>query len=172
MKQSLRKRFRNYYLLERLHTVCTFPCLIIYSILENNFVDIVLLLYGLFICNFILAQGQHYWKLKFYVLSNRDFDQQCNIRFFLIAKKINIALISAIPLIAFIQMYLYGWAINSHNINIVVLSILANIFAILEHINYYNVQLMIDKKSDFQYLLRNKRFKVASLKSDLRQNNI
>lgn len=172
MKKSLIKRSRNYYILERLHTLLTFPLLIVFTILENNFTNILLLLYGLFICIFILAQGQHYWKLKFYVLSNKYFDQRSNIRFFKSAKKINIILISLIPLIAIIQVYLFDWIIDYKNKNIIGFSIVANLFAILEHINYYNIQLMIDKKSDLKYLLKYRRFKVASLKKDLLENKI
>jgi len=50
--------------------------------------------------------------------------------------------------------------------------ILSNIFAILEHINYYNRQLMIDNSSDLEYLKRYKRLKVASLAKDLKENKL
>ena len=48
--------------------------------------------------------------------------------------------------------------------NLLLLGILANVIGVLEHINYYHRQLMIDNLSDIKYLLRNKRLKVASLK--------
>jgi hypothetical protein len=48
----------------------------------------------------------------------------------------------------------------------------ANAFGILEHINYYNRQLMIDNTSDLNYLMRYKKLKIASLAKDLSENEI
>lgn len=64
-----------------------------------------------------------------------------------------------------LQYYLSGWQIKSKNL--MAWGILANLFAILEHVNYYNKQLMIDKKSDLIYLIRNKKLKTASLAKDI-----
>jgi len=49
---------------------------------------------------------------------------------------------------------------------------IANIFGILEHINYYNRQLMIDNPSDLYYVMRYKKLKIASLAKDLSENEI
>ena len=51
-------------------------------------------------------------------------------------------------------------------------AIIANIFGILEHINYYNRQLMIDNASDLNYVIRNRKLKIASLAKDLSENEI
>ena len=55
---------------------------------------------------------------------------------------------------------------------LIYLALFANIFGILEHINYYNRQLMIDNKSDLNYLLRNRKLKIASLAKDLKENKL
>lgn len=64
-------------------------------------------------------------------------------------------------------MALNQWEIEWNRV--LLFGVLANVFAILEHINYYHTQLMIDNQSDVAYVLRNKRFKSASLANDLRR---
>jgi len=79
-------------------------------------------------------------------------------------------LISLIPIIFGIQLYQNEWKVVSENL--LLCGILANLFAILEHINYYNRQLMIDNLSDLEYFIRNKKLKVASLAKDLKENKL
>ena len=79
-------------------------------------------------------------------------------------------LISLIPIIFATQLYQNDWEIISENL--ILWGVLANIFAILEHINYYNRQLMIDNSADLEYLKRNKKLKIASLAKDLKENEI
>lgn len=169
-KQKLVDRLSWYYPLEKLHAFLTFPGLMIYLILKNPFSDIVFLIYGLLVCNFILLQGQHYWKLKLQRLTHKQFDQEPNIRLFKKAKKVNSVLIALIPLVLLFQLSLYNWSIPVGNL--FMWAICANCFAILEHINYYYIQLMVDNKSDLSYVLTNKRFKIASLKKDLSEGEI
>lgn len=52
------------------------------------------------------------------------------------------------------------------------MGVLANVFGVLEHINYYNHRLMIDNLSDLEYLKRNEKLKIASLAKDLKENEI
>ncbi|GAA4277327.1 hypothetical protein GCM10022259_20510 [Aquimarina mytili] len=79
-------------------------------------------------------------------------------------------LIGLIPIIFGIQIYQNDWQIIPENI--IVWGIIANVFGILEHINYYNRQLMIDNLSDLEYIKRNKRLKIASLAKDLKENEL
>jgi len=74
------------------------------------------------------------------------------------------------PIIFGIQLYLNDWKIIPESL--ISWGILANLFAVLEHINYYNRQLMIDNFADLEYLKRNKKLKVASLAKDLKENKI
>ena len=77
-------------------------------------------------------------------------------------------MIGLIPLVFIIQLYFNNWEVKTENL--IFWAIIANVFGILEHINYYNRQLMIDNKSDLNYLLRNRKLKIASLAKDLKEN--
>lgn len=76
-------------------------------------------------------------------------------------------MIALIPLVFVIQLYLNNWTLNS---NLMLWAIIANVFGVLEHINYYNRQLMVDNASDLKYILKNKKLKTASLAKDLLEN--
>lgn len=82
----------------------------------------------------------------------------------------NLILISLIPLVFVVQIYWNDWRIIPKNL--IMWGFLANVFGILEHINYYNRQLMIDNSSDLEYLKRNRRLKIASLAKDLEENEL
>jgi hypothetical protein len=156
--------------MERFHAFVTFPLILVYLSLKYSFTDIFFLLYGLLICIVILIQGQHYWKLKLYQLINKPFNQEKNLNIFKNSKKLNLILIGLIPIIFIIQLYLNDWQIIPENL--IVWGILANAFGVLEHVNYYNRQLMIDNSSDLEYAMRNKRLKIASLAKDLKENEL
>ena len=79
-------------------------------------------------------------------------------------------MIGLIPLIFGIQLYLTDWTIITENR--MLWACIANVFGILEHINYYNRQLMIDNTSDLSYVMRYKKLKIASLAKDLKENKI
>lgn len=133
--------------------------------------DIILLLYGLAFCIFILLQGFYYWRLKYRSLSDKPINQEQGLSFFRKMKSINIILILFMPIIVILQFYLYNWDVDKNKV-IIFLSLVANIFAILEYINYYKTQLMIDNKYDLHYVLKNRKLKIASLKKDLMANKI
>jgi hypothetical protein len=69
-----------------------------------------------------------------------------------------------------LQLSLNDWTIESKNL--FVLAIIANTFGILEHINYYYRQLMVDNIYDWRYLITNKKLKVASLKKSIEKGEI
>lgn len=169
-KQDLIKRLSTYYPMEKLHAFFTFPAMTLYFVYTYAFHEIIFLVYGLLVCIFILIQGQHYWKLKLYSLTNRPFDQKRNIHLFQQAKKINMVLIGCIPVVFILQWYQPGWTFRQNNL--FAWSVGMNVFAVLEHINYYHVQLMVDNKADLNYILRNKQLKTASLKKDLVEQKI
>ncbi|PKB15739.1 hypothetical protein [Flavobacterium sp. 5] len=169
-KQKLIKRLKGYYPMERFHAFVIFPTIFIYLIYKNSFSDIFFLLYGLLLCIIILIQGQHYWKLKLYRLINKSFDEEKNLNIFKNSKKLNLTLIALIPIIFAIQIYQNNWQIIPKNL--ILWGLFVNVFGILEHINYYNRQLMIDNLSDVEYLKLNKRLKTASLAKDLKENKL
>ena len=156
--------------MERSHAFFTFPAIAIYLLFNHSLVDILFLLYGLILCIFILFQGQHYFKLKLKSLKGNSIDQHKNLLFFRKSKKANLILIGIIPIVFLIQLYVSNWTITADNL--LIWSVFANVFGILEHVNYYNRQLMVDNTSDLNYILRNRKFKVASLAKDLLENEI
>ncbi len=169
-KQKLIKRLKSYYPMERFHAFVTFPLIFIYLILENSILDIIFLLYGILLCIIVLIQGQHYWKLKLYRLLDKSFNQERELNIFRNTKRLNLILIALIPLVFVFQVLQSNWQIMPKNL--ILWGLMANIFGVLEHINYYNRQLMIDNLSDVKYLQRNKKLKIASLAKDLKENQL
>lgn len=169
-KTRLIKRLKWYYPTERFHTYITFPVLLLYLLFTNPIRNMILLSYGLIVCIVILYQGQLYWKLKLDRLTGKQINQDENIRFFNKSKRLNWLLISCMLPVLLFQLYIQKWNFESNDM--FYWGILANVFAILEHINYYYIQLMVDNKYDVQYVLKNKKLKKASLAKDLIENRI
>ena len=169
-RKDLIKRLNYYYPMERMHAFITFPLIVIYLLSTNSVLNIVFLLYGLILCISILYQGQHYWKLKLNRITKKAFDQDKNLAFFRKSKRMNLIMIALIPLIFIVQLYLSDWKLKTDNL--MFWGWMANTFGVLEHINYYERQLMIDNLSDLDYVMRNRKLKVASLAKDLTENQI
>ena len=169
-KQKLTDRLKWYYPLERFHAFFTFPVVAIYAVFHYSIQDLVFLLYGFVLIIFILLQGQQYWKLKLYRLTNIDFNEEKNLFRFTTAKKINVYLIYGIPVVFLIQWYLNDWNIFANTT--LGWAFLANTFGVLEHINYYHTQLMVDNPSDLNYIWEHKKFKKASLAKDLNEHKL
>ena len=169
-KNTLIHRLNKTYNMEMSHAFITFPAIAIYLLFTRSPLDILFLLYGLFLCIFILFQGQHYWKLKLYKLTGKPFNQIKNLTFFRKSKTINLIMVGLIPLIFIIQLFFDNWTIK--NENLMFWGIVANVFGVLEHVNYYKRQLMIDNKQDLNYVIRNRKLKIASLAKDLFENEI
>ena len=127
-------------------------------------------MYGLVLIIFILFQGQYYWKLKLQRLTGQLFDQMKSLALFRRAKSINGYLIAFIPLVFLFQIYLSKNKVSLNELTI--WATVANLFGILEHINYYYIQLSIDNSEDLKYLKRYKKLKIASLAKDLKNNEI
>lgn len=176
-KKRLIKKLEWYYPMEKFHAFVSFPAIFIWVMLYSEIENVLFLLYGLFVCIFILYQGQLYWKLKLHRLKNIPFDQEKNIQFFEKAKRYNLLLIALMPVFFFIQYYWSGMSLEG-NLTVqfkpesLIWAILANAFAIAEHVNYYNVQLMLDNKYDWAYVWKNKKLKKSSLAKDLKQREI
>lgn len=168
-KVRLIKRLKWYYPTERFNAFL-FLSITIYVPFRYAFINVIFLIYGLILMTYILFQGQHYWKLKLYKLTNKYFEQKKNLALFRKLKRTNIVLILCIPVVLLVQLFLSNWSIKSDNL--FGWAVVANIVGILEHINYYHLQLMIDNLSDVKYLMKNKKLKIASLKKDLDENEI
>lgn len=162
-------RLKWYYPLE-LFNAFFFLGVLFYINFRYGFLNTIFISYGLGLMVFILFQGQYYWKLKLNRLTNKEFNQQTAINLFQKFKKINIVLIILIPIPLFLQFYVNSWIIKPENL--FYWAIIVNVFGILEHINYYKRQLMIDNIHDLKYLIRNRKLKIASLKKDLDDEEI
>ncbi|QAA83128.1 hypothetical protein EI546_16055 [Aequorivita sp. H23M31] len=151
----------------KFHAFITFPLMTTYFLSLNPFIKSIFF-NGMLLCIFILYQGQRYWHLKLKRLENKPFSQSENLQFFKKRKRINWLLISGIPVVLIFQFLTVDWL--SMDSEIILWSVLANLFAVLDHINCYHRQLMVDNSEDLKYLIRNKRFKKASLAKDLQEN--
>lgn len=169
MKDKLIKRLREYYKLEKFHTIWI-SLFCIFLNIKFGWIQSLLLSYGMFLVVFILAQGTYYWKLKLYELQDKDVDNQKVLKRFRRFELINSCLIFIFPSILVTQTLYFnkifvlqlnkGWALFAY------------VFGIAEHVNYYYVQLMYDNKNDWKYLQIYKRLKIASLRKDLKENKM
>lgn len=166
-KARLIERLKWYYPTERFHTYFTVPITLVYLLWHQPIKHMIFISYGLLVCIVILYQGQLYWKLKLERLQGKAVNQANSLEFFRKSKKLNLILISAMPVILGFQLY-----IKMDIGELLYWGILANVFAILEHVNYYHIQLMIDNPYDLKYLIKNRRLKKASLAKDLTENSI
>ncbi|MEX2347828.1 MAG: hypothetical protein WD511_01295 [Balneolaceae bacterium] len=173
MVQSTRKRLINrltrIYQMEGMNAMMFLGVMVILNA-SYGVQDLLSLSYGILLACFILAQGTYYWWIKLCALEEQNIPVKTVLkRFqkFKIQNKIGILLI---PVVFLIQWYISGAQFNeSHFVG---WAIFTNLFAILEYINYYHRQLMIDNRHDLQYVLQNKKFKEASLFKDMRENKI
>jgi len=148
-KKRLIERLNWYYPQERVHIFVTFPVLLLFLIFINPIKNIIFLAYGMIVCIVIQYQGPHYWKLKLQRLKGEKADNDKN---FFSSKKINLLLIGLIPVFPFVQLFILNWNIRKNQLFF--WAVLANGFAVLEYINYYHIQLMIDNKYDFEYVIK------------------
>ncbi|MDF2036104.1 general stress protein [Cytobacillus oceanisediminis] len=137
----------------------TYPDLHLYSLF--SFWSSFLLL------EFLLLQGSIYWFVKWKRLKKEN-TSAAPIRLveqLWAIKKWNIALIIIIPA-AFIADY-YMW--HPSTPQGLTIAAFIYIFAILEYVNYFHIQLSYDNRSDINSLKQTKRFKQACLSKDFKR---
>ncbi|WP_449623100.1 general stress protein [Robertmurraya sp. Marseille-Q9965] len=121
--------------------------------------------FSFFLLEFLLVQGSLYWYTKWKRLKNENTSVTPNrvVRFLKIIKKWNILLIMISPLFFVIDFLIWS---PSFPVGGLFLSGFIYIFAILEYINYFHIQLSYDNLSDIEFLLKTKKFKRSSLSKD------
>ena len=169
IKNRLIERLDGYYKLEGFNAALFFG-ISIYVLLKNNVDEVIFLTYGIWFMVYILVQGTIYWWIKMLSIKGKSIDQKYYIRLFKRFRITNIVFGFAIQIILLIKWYINPDAIGWNSL--FYWALFANAFAIAEHINYYNKQLMYDNPYDWQYLKHNKRLKEASLKKDLKEQKI
>jgi hypothetical protein len=118
-----------------------------------------------FLLEFLLVQGSMYWYLKWRRLKNENTSVTPIIVVQRLKKvhKWNIGLIIVAPFMFVFDFF--NWY-PSLPVGGLILSGFIYLFAILEYINYFHIQLSYDNLSDMKYLLKSKRLKQACLSKD------
>lgn len=117
----------------------------------------------------LLLQGTIYWyaKLKRLKIENSSVTPIYIVKFLYHLKKLNF-LIMILAIFAFIFDIIGSSSISMAGLSI---SLFIYVFAILEFINYFYIQLSHDNASDIKNLLRSKRLKKSSLNKDFKRIN-
>ena len=118
-----------------------------------------------FLLEFLLVQGSVYWHSKWKRLKNENISVT-PVRIVKRLKKLkkwNMGLMIVSPFMFVFD--LFKWY-PSLPLGGLYLSGFIYIFAILEYINYFHIQLSYDNLSDIKYLLKSKRLKQACLSKD------
>ena len=168
-KKRLRKRLQRYFQVEGMNALMFF-CVLLFLNFEYEAQHLFFLSFGILMMCFILAQGTFYWWVKWSILEENHVFKARALRWFRKCKKYNVYGIMLMPLILTAQWLISGRSFVAGNF--LGWAIAANIFAILEHINYYHKQLMYDNKYDLLYLAKNRKLKKASLNKDLQENKL
>jgi len=169
VKQRLIKKLQWTFQVEGMNAVMFFGILIFINA-TYDIKDLIFLSYGLLLMCFILLQGTYYWWKKLSVLEDKPIFQNRTLKRFLNFKRKNELAIAFMPFVLVAQWVISGRTLGSDNL--LGWALFANVFAVLEYINYYHIQLMYDNRYDLRYLFRHKKLKEASLRKDLREQQI
>ncbi len=128
------------------------------------------LLFGLGLMAALLFQGQFYWHVKLRVLLGEAVEAAATLRRFAAWRRANgwgLALVT-------VALLGQAWLTATHapGGELWPWMLLATTFGVLEHINYYHWQLMLDTVADWRYVGRYRRLKIASLRKDLREGRL
>ncbi|MCM3112843.1 general stress protein [Lederbergia lenta] len=170
MKSKLESRLKYLFTGERFALILFIP--LSYLI---NFTYPYLQLYTLysfwisfFLLEFILIQGTYYWyaKWKGLITENKSVTPIETVRILRKAKVINVVII-----IFSIILFVIDIVVNYPDLPIggLLISVFIFIFAILEFINYFYIQLSYDNLSDIRYLIKTKKFKRSCLSKDFKR---
>ncbi|OCS90291.1 hypothetical protein [Caryophanon latum] len=110
----------------------------------------------------LLAQGTYYWYVKYNSYIARKRISLSRIRTFKRWQRINGVLFVVVGIICMIEL----WHVSTATL-LVIVGIY--VFALLEYINYFYVQLSYDNAADLRYLWQHKKLKVASLQRDFQR---
>lgn len=121
--------------------------------------------YALAIVTIILAEGTYYWHRKARSVRSRRPLPTGFRRTFTRLRSLNVVLFAACPPVAGLLL-----ALGASNAFDLVMGSLLVVFAGLEHINYFHVQLMHDSRNDWTYLWRHRRLRRAPLAEDLERH--
>jgi hypothetical protein len=118
-----------------------------------------------FFLEFLLVQGSMYWYSKWRRLKSENTSVTPIIMVQRLKKvqKWNIGLMIVPPFMFVFDFFKWDPSLPLGGLS---LSVFIYIFAVLEYINYFHIQLSYDNRSDMKYLLKSKKLKQASLSKD------
>ncbi|MDA1567903.1 general stress protein [Bacillus cereus] len=170
MKKKLEKRLLSLYKGEAFAII-----IFIFSSYLFNFIYPQLRLYSLysfwvsfFLLEFLLLQGTVYWYVKWKRLKKEKTSSTPVqiVQRLQGLKKINIGLIILGPIIFVVDILKWYPSLPLGGLSLVGF---IYVFAVLEYINYYVVQLSYDNISDIKHLWNSKSLKQATIKKDFKR---
>ncbi|MFP7486289.1 general stress protein [Priestia filamentosa] len=124
--------------------------------------------FSFFLLEFLLLQGSLYWRYKLKLLRKEDISVTPAqvIHRLKVMKKVNGGLFLISPLIFAIDFFIWSpkWLFQEVWYGVVVFIFL---FALLEYINYFFVQLSYDNISDLRTLIKARKLKQACMRKDM-----
>ena len=172
MKNRLKRRFEYLYKGEGF-AILTFIFLVpfvSYTYPNLQLFSLISFWVSFFLLEFILIQGTYYWysKWKRLTTENISITPKKTVTYLRKLKVVNIwiLILAVIAVIIDISMYYPSLPMAGLIVSGCIL-----IFAFLEFINYFYIQLSYDKRSDLQYLLRTRKLKRSCLSKDFKQMN-
>ncbi len=121
-----------------------------------------------FLLEVLLVQGSIYWFSKWRRLKreNTSVTPIIIVQRLKRVQKWNIGFIIIPPIMFMIDFFQWYPSLPVAGLSI---SLFIYVFAILEYINYFHIQLSYDNSSDIKHLLKSKKFKQASLSKDFKR---
>lgn len=167
VKSKLVSRLQWYGPMERFNAVVFLPGVAVYLVWSHPDVASWPAVWAAFLNVMLLWQGSHYWILKLKVLLREEVDESLELSRLRRWKFRN--LLWFYPMLVWMPLCWMAHSPTSGQVNWAVGLLIS---ALLEQVNYFHVQLMVDNASDVRWLMRNGRLKEASLAKDLRQSRL
>ena len=167
VKSKLVSRLQWYGPMERFNAVVFLPGVGAYLVWSFPDLAVWPALWATFLNVMLLWQGSHYWILKLKVLLGEKVDESLELSRFRRWKYRN--LLWFYPMLVWMPVCWLAQPPTSGQVNWAVGLLFS---ALLEQVNYFHVQLMVDNVRDVKWLMRNRRLKEASLAKDIRQSRL
>ncbi|WLR42303.1 general stress protein [Bacillus carboniphilus] len=172
MKKKLEKRFSYLYTGEFisfvLFIVVSYPLNYLFMMRDQQLYSLYSFWLAFILLEFLLLQGTIYWysKLKRLREEKNPITPGKVVRLLHRLKKVNVVII-IFTILAFL-VDLIIWYPSLPLVGLAV-ALFVYIFAILEFINYFYIQLSYDNISDIKYLFKNKKLKKSCMSKDFKR---
>lgn len=170
MNEKLKNRLEFLYKGERFAIIIFIPLAFLISYTYPNLKLYLLISFwvSFFFLEFILIQGAYFWysKWKRLTIEKKSITPLKTVKNLKRLQSINIGIMTFAVILFFIDVYIHYPLLPIEGL---LISGFILIFASLEFINYFYVQLSYDNKSDIKYLLKNKKLKQSCLNQDIKR---